>query len=132
MGVMQINFESKIALSRHQIQEMLNTLLVGCFVDVNTVNSPSADNGTTFTAQIIYTLPNGYILSRLFSLSLVLGQDCIAYFDSGSSGVAKGFVGLKPYAKFDDDLFIEFFSGKPLSEAEKTQNQGERRSPLQL
>ena len=118
MGVMQINFESKIALSRHQIQEMPNTLLVGCFVDVNTVNNPSADNGTTFTAQIIYTLPNGYILSRLFSLSLVLGQDCIAYFDRDTvHGTVKGFIGLRPYAKFDDDLFIEFFSSRPLSSA---------------
>jgi len=122
MSSMQVNFESKVVLTQDQAYKLLRNLLPDCCVDLFAQNSPSADNGIMYTAVIDYAMPSNFVLTQLFYLSLLLGQDCIAYFDSGSSGVAKGFIGPKPYAKFDDDLFIEFYSGKPLSQAAKHKN----------
>ena len=43
----------------------------------------------------------------------ILDQDCIAY-SSADSAIGQGFIGIRPYDKFDDGLFIDYDSLKPL------------------
>ena len=112
METVVLNLESKEKLD---IKKLLQKYLTVDSIQVSTVKNVSADNGITYIAKIVADCDSKVLLSQLYSVSRILDQDCIAY-SSSDSAIGKGFIGIKPYDKFDDELFIDYDSLKPLKE----------------
>ena len=109
-----LNLESKEKLDCNNIKNLLQKHLTAVdSITVKQVSNVSADNGITYIAKIVADCDSKVLLSQLYSVSRILDQDCIA-FSSSDSVIGKGFVGIKPYDKFDDELFIDYDSLKPL------------------
>ena len=110
-----LNLESKEKLDCNSIKELLQKYLTAVdSITVKQVNNVSADNGITYIVKVISDCDSKVLLSQVYSVSRILDQDCIAY-SSSDSVIGKGFVGIKPYDKFDDELFIDYDSLKPLA-----------------
>ena len=109
-----LNLESKEKLDCDTIKKLLQKHLTAVdSIAVKQVSNVSADNGITYIAKVLSNCDSKVLLSQVYSISKVLDQDCIAY-SSSDSVIGKGFVGIKPYDKFDDELFIDYDSLKPL------------------
>ena len=109
-----LNLESKDKLDCGTIKKLLQKHLTTVdSITVKQVSNVSADNGITYIAKVLSNCDSKVLLSQVYSISKVLDQDCIAY-SSSDSVIGKGFVGIKPYDKFDDELFIDYDSLKPL------------------
>ena len=112
METMILNLESKDDCNiKNLLQKHLTT---ADSITVKQVSNISADNGITYIAKIVADCDSKVLLSQLYSVSRILGQDCIAY-SSSDTVIGKGFIGIKPYDKFDDELFIDYDSLKPLA-----------------
>ena len=110
-----LNLESKEKLDCNGIKNLLQKHLTAAdSITVKQVSNISADNGMTFIAKIVADCDSKILLSQLYSISRILDQDCIAY-SSSDTVIGKGFIGIKPYDKFDDELFIDYDSLKPLA-----------------
>ena len=110
-----LNLESKEKLDCNSIKKLLQKHLTAIdSITVKQVSNVSADNGMTYIAKIVADCDSKVLLSQLYSVSRILDQDCIAY-SSSDSAIGKGFIGIKPYDKFDDELFIDYDSIKPLA-----------------
>ena len=110
-----LNLESKEKLDCIDIKNLLQKHLTAAdSITVKQIHNVSADNGITFIAKIVADCDSKVLLSQLYNISKVLNQDCIAY-SSSDSVIGKGFVGIKPYDKFDDNLFIDYDSLNPLA-----------------
>jgi len=110
-----LNLESKEKLDCNSIKELLQKYLTTVDnVSVKQIHNVSADNGITYVVKVLSNCDSKVLLSQVYSISKVLDQDCIAY-SSSDSVIGKGFVGIKPYDKFDDELFIDYDSIKPLA-----------------
>ena len=110
-----LNLESKEKLDCIDIKNLLQKHLTAAdSITVKQVSNISADNGITYIAKIVADCDSKVLLSQLYRVSRILGQDCIA-FSSADSAIGKGFIGIKPYDKFDDELFIDYDSLKPLA-----------------
>ena len=110
-----LNLESKEKLDCDTIKKLLQKHLTTVdSVTVKQVSNVSADNGITFIAKIVADCDSKVLLSQLYNISRILDQDCIAY-SSSNSVIGQGFIGIKPYDKFDDELFIDYDSLKPLA-----------------
>ena len=109
-----LNLESKEKLDCNSIKKLLQKYLSVNNVLVKQIHNVSADNGTTYIAKIVADCDSKVLLTQLYSISRILDQDCIA-FSSSNSVIGKGFIGIKPYDKFDDNLFIDYDSLKPLA-----------------
>ena len=109
-----LNLESKEKLDCGTIKKLLQKYLTTVdSITVKQIHNASADNGITYIAKVLSNCDSKVLLSQVYSISKVLDQDCIAY-SSSDSVIGKGFVGIKPYDKFDDELFIDYDSLKPL------------------
>ena len=109
-----LNLESKEKLDCNSIKKLLQKHLTAVdSIAVKQVSNVSADNGITYIVKVLSNCDSKVLLSQVYSISKVLDQDCIAY-SSSDSVIGKGFVGIKPYDKFDDELFIDYDSLKPL------------------
>ena len=109
-----LNLESKDKLDCGTIKKLLQKHLTTVdSITVKQVNNVSADNGITYIAKIVVDCDSKVLLSQLYNISRILDQDCIA-FSSADSAIGKGFIGIKPYSLFDDNLFIDYDSLKPL------------------
>ena len=115
METVVLNLESKEKLNSYTIKKLLQKYLTVDSIQVSTVKNVSADNGITYVAKIVADCDSKVLLTQLYSISRILDQDCIA-FSSSNSVIGKGFIGIKPYDKFDDNLFIDYDSLKPLKE----------------
>ena len=110
-----LNLESKEKLDCDTIKKLLQKYLTTVdSIAVKQIHNVSADNGITYIAKVLSNCDSKVLLSQVYSISKVLDQDCIAY-SSSDSVIGKGFVGIKPYDKFDDELFIDYDSLKPLT-----------------
>ena len=110
-----LNLESKVKLDCNSIKSLLQKHLTAVdSIAVKQIHNVYADNGMTYVVKVISDCDNKVLLSQVYSISKVLDQDCIAY-SSADSAIGKGFVGIKPYDKFDDELFIDYDSLKPLA-----------------
>ena len=110
-----LNLESKVKLDCDSIKSLLQKHLTAVdSIAVKQVSNVSADNGITYIAKIVADCDSKVLLSQLYNVSRILDQDCIA-FSSADSAIGKGFIGIKPYDKFDDELFIDYDSLKPLA-----------------
>ena len=109
-----LNLESKEKLDCATVKKLLQKHLTAASVTVKQVSNVSADNGITFIAKIVADCDSKVLLSQLYNISRILDQDCIAY-SSSNSVIGQGFIGIKPYDKFDDELFIDYDSLKPLA-----------------
>ena len=110
-----LNLESKEKLDCGTIKNLLQKHLTAAdSVTVKQIHNVSADNGITFIAKIVADCDSKVLLSQLYNISRILGQDCIAY-NSADSAIGKGFIGIRPYSVFDDNLFIDYDSLKPLA-----------------
>ena len=110
-----LNLESKEKLNCNDIKNLLQKHLTAIdSIAVKQVSNISADNGITYIAKIVADCDSKVLLSQLYSISRILDQDCIAY-SSSDSVIGEGFVGIKPYSMFDDNLFIDYDSIKPLA-----------------
>ena len=110
-----LNLESKEKLDCNGIKNLLQKHLTAAdSVTVKQIHNASADNGITYIVKVISDCDSKVLLSQVYSISKVLHQDCIAY-SSSDSAIGKGFVGIKPYSTFDDNLFIDYDSLKPLA-----------------
>ena len=110
-----LNLESKEKLDCNGIKNLLQKHLTAAdSVTVKQIHNVSADNGITYIVKVISDCDSKVLLSQVYSISKVLDQDCIAY-NSSDSVIGKGFVGIKPYSTFDDNLFIDYDSLKPLA-----------------
>ena len=110
-----LNLESKEKLDCNSIKELLQKYLTTVDnVSVKQIHNVCADNGMTYVVKVLSNCDSKVLLSQVYSISKVLDQDCIAY-SSSDSVIGKGFVGIKPYDKFDDELFIDYDSLKPLA-----------------
>ena len=110
-----LNLESKEMLGCNNIKNLLQKHLTAAdSVTVKQVNNISADNGITYIAKIVADCDSKVLLSQLYNISRILDQDCIA-FSSSDSVIGQGFIGIKPYSVFDDNLFIDYDSLKPLA-----------------
>ena len=110
-----LNLESKEKLDCDTIKKLLQKHLTTVdSVTVKQVSNISADNGITYIAKIVADCDSKVLLSQLYNVSRILDQDCIAY-SSSDSVIGEGFVGIKPYSMFDDNLFIDYDSLKPLA-----------------
>ena len=110
-----LNLESKEKLNNDSIEKLLKKYLTAAdSITVKQVSNVSADNGITFIAKIVADCDSKVLLSQIYNVSRILDQDCIA-FSSADSAIGKGFIGIKPYDKFDDGLFIDYDSLKPLA-----------------
>ena len=115
MKTVVLNLESKEKLNNNSIEKLLKKYLTAAdSITVKQVSNISADNGITYIAKIVADCDSKVLLSQLYNISRILDQDCIA-FSSSDSVIGKGFVGIKPYDKFDDELFIDYDSLKPLA-----------------
>ena len=109
-----LNLESKEKLGCNGIKNLLQKHLSADSITVKQVSNISADNGITYIAKIVADCDSKDLLSQLYNISRILGQDCIAY-NSADSVIGKGFVGIKPYSTFDDNLFIDYDCLNPLT-----------------
>jgi hypothetical protein len=110
-----LNLESKEKLDCDTIKKLLQKHLTTVDnVSVKQIHNVSADNGITYVVKVLSNCDSKVLLSQLYSISKVLDQDCIA-FSSSDSVLGRGFIGIKPYDKFDDELFIDYDSLKPLA-----------------
>ena len=110
-----LNLESKEKLDCNDIKNLLQKHLTAVdSIAVKQVSNISADNGITYIAKVLSNCDSKVLLSQVYSISKVLDQDCIAY-SSSDSAIGKGFIGIKPYSVFDDNLFIDYDSLKPLA-----------------
>ncbi len=110
-----LNLESKEKLDCDTIKKLLQKYLTTVdSIQVSTVKNVSADNGITYVVKVLSNCDSKVLLSQLYTISRILDQDCIA-FSSSDSVIGKGFIGIKPYDKFDDNLFIDYDSLKPLA-----------------
>ena len=110
-----LNLESKEKLDCIDIKNLLQKHLTAIdSITVKQVSNISADNGMTYIAKIVADCDSKVLLSQLYNVSRILDQDCIAY-SSSDSVIGQGFIGIKPYDKFDDELFIDYDSLKPLA-----------------
>ena len=110
-----LNLESKEKLDCNGIKNLLQKHLTAAdSVTVKQVSNVSADNGITYIAKIVADCDSKALLSQLYNVSRILDQDCIA-FSSADSVIGQGFIGIRPYDKFDDELFIDYDSLKPLA-----------------
>ena len=110
-----LNLESKEKLDCNGIKNLLQKHLTAAdSVTVKQVNNVSADNGITYIAKIVADCDSKVLLSQIYNVSRILDQDCIA-FSSSDSVIGQGFIGIKPYSVFDDNLFIDYDSLKPLA-----------------
>ena len=115
METVVLNLESKEKLDNNSIEKLLKKYLTAVdSIAVKQVSNVSADNGITYIAKIVADCDSKVLLTQLYSISRILDQDCIA-FSSSNSVIGKGFIGIKPYDKFDDNLFIDYDSLKPLA-----------------
>ena len=111
-----LNLESKEKLDCNSIKELLQKHLTAAdSITVKQVSNISADNGITYVVKVLSNCDSKVLLSQVYSISKVLDQDCIA-FSSSDTAIGQGFIGIRPYDKFDDELFIDYDSLKPLSE----------------
>ena len=109
-----LNLESKEKLDCNGIKNLLQKHLTAAdSITVKQVNNVSADNGITYIAKVLSNCDSNVLLSQLYNVSRILDQDCIAY-SSSDSVIGQGFIGIKPYSVFDDNLFIDYDSLKPL------------------
>ena len=109
-----LNLESKEKLDCDTIKKLLQKYLTTVDnVSVKQIHNVCANNGMTYVVKVLSNCDSKVLLSQVYSISKVLDQDCIA-FSSSDSVIGKGFVGIKPYDKFDDELFIDYDSLKPL------------------
>jgi len=110
-----LNLESKEKLDCNSIKSLLQKHLTAVdSIAVKQVSNICADNGITYIAKIVAYCDSKVLLSQLYNVSKVLDQDCIAY-SSSDSVIGNGFIGIKPYSVFDDNLFIDYDSLKPLA-----------------
>ena len=110
-----LNLESKVKLDCNSIKKLLQKHLTAIdSITVKQVSNISADNGITYIVKVISDCDSKVLLSQLYNVSRILDQDCIAY-SSSDSVIGQGFIGIKPYDKFDDELFIDYDSLKPLA-----------------
>ena len=109
-----LNLESKEKLGCNSVKKLLQKYLSVNNVLVKQVSNISADNGITYIAKIVADCDSKVLLSQLYNVRRILDQDCIA-FSSADSAIGKGFIWIKPYDKFDDELFIDYDSLKPLA-----------------
>ena len=110
-----LNLESKDKLDCGTIKKLLHKHLTAAdSITVKQVSNISADNGITYVVNVLSNCDSNVLLSQLYNISRILGQDCIAY-SSADSVIGQGFIGIKPYDKFDDGLFIDYDSLKPLA-----------------
>ena len=117
-----LNLESKEKLDCNGIKNLLQKHLTAAdSVTVKQVNNISADNGITYVVKVLSNCDSKVLLSQVYSISKVLDQDCIAY-SSSDSVIGKGFIGIKPYSVFDDNLFIDYDSLKPLATLKEKEN----------
>ena len=114
METVVLNLESKEKLDCQKVMTLLQKYLTVDSIQVSTVKNVSADNGITYVVKVLSNCDNRTLLSQLYTISRILDQDCIAY-SSSDSAIGKGFIGIKPYDKFDDELFIDYDSLKPLA-----------------
>jgi len=113
-----LNLESKEKLDNNSIEKLLKKYLTAVdSIAVKQVSNVSADNGITYVVKVLSNCDNRTLLSQLYTISRILDQDCIAYSSSDSviGHHRKGFIGIRPYDKFDDELFIDYDSLKPLA-----------------
>ena len=116
METVVLNLESKEKLDNNSIEKLLKKYLTAVdSIAVKQVSNICADNGITYIAKIVADCDSKVLLSQVYSISKVLDQDCIAY-SSSDSVIGKGFIGIKPYDKFDDELFIDYDSKVLLSQ----------------
>ena len=110
-----LNLESKEKLNCNDTKNLLQKHLTAAdSITVKQIHNVSADNGITYIAKIVADCDSKVLLSQLYSISRILDQDCIA-FSSSDSVIGQGFIGIRPYDKFDDGLFIDYDSLKPLA-----------------
>ena len=110
-----LNLESKEKLDCNGIKNLLQKHLTAAdSVTVKQVNNVNADNGMTYVVKVLSNCESKVLLSQIYNVSRILDQDCIAY-SSADSAIGKGFIGIRPYDKFDDELFIDYDSLKPLA-----------------
>ena len=110
-----LNLESKEKLNNNSIEKLLKKYLTAAdSITVKQVNNVSADNGITYVVEVLSNCNSKVLLSQIYNVSRILDQDCIAY-NSADSVIGKGFIGIKPYSVFDDNLFIDYDSLKPLA-----------------
>ena len=110
-----LNLESKVKLDCDSIKSLLQKHLTAVdSIAVKQVSNISADNGITYIAKVLSNCDSKVLLSQLYNVSRILDQDCIAY-SSADSVIGQGFIGIRPYDKFDDELFIDYDSLKPLA-----------------
>ena len=109
-----LNLESKEKLDCNGIKNLLQKYLSANNVLVKQIHNVSADNGITYVVKVLSNCDSKVLLSQLYNISRILDQDCIAY-SSADSVIGQGFIGIKPYDKFDDELFIDYDSLKPLA-----------------
>ena len=110
-----LNLESKEKLDCIDIKNLLQKHLTAAdSITVKQIHNVSADNGITYIVEVLSNCDSKVLLSQLYNVSRILDQDCFAYC-SADSVIGKGFIGIKPYDKFDDELFIDYDSLKPLA-----------------
>ena len=110
-----LNLESKEKLDCVTIKKLLQKHLTTVdSITVKQIHNASADNGITYVVKVLSNCDSKVLLSQVYSISKVLDQDCIAY-SSSDSVIGQGFIGIKPYSVFDDNLFIDYDSLKPLA-----------------
>ena len=110
-----LNLESKEKLDCNTIKKLLQKYLTTVdSITVKQIHNASADNGITYVVKVLSNCNSKVLLSQLYNISRILDQDCFAYC-SADSAIGKGFVGIKPYSTFDDNLFIDYDSLKPLA-----------------
>ena len=109
-----LNLESKEKLDCNSIKKLLQKYLSVNNVLVKQIHNVSADNGMTYVVKVLSNCDSKVLLSQLYNVSRILDQDCIAY-SSSDSVIDQGFIGIKPYSVFDDNLFIDYDSLKPLA-----------------
>ena len=110
-----LNLESKVKLDCNSIKSLLQKHLTAVdSIAVKQIHNVSADNGITYIVKVLSNCDSKVLLSQVYSISRVLDQDCIAY-SSADSAIGQGFIGIRPYDKFDGELFIDYDSLKPLA-----------------
>ena len=110
-----LNLESKEKLDCNGIKNLLQKHLTAAdSITVKQVSNISADNGMTYVVNVLSNCDSKVLLSQLYNVSRILDQDCFAYC-SADSAIGRGFIGIRPYDKFDDGLFIDYDSLKPLA-----------------
>ena len=109
-----LNLESKEKLNCNDIKNLLQKHLTAASITVKQIHNASADNGMTYVVKVLSNCDSKVLLSQLYNVSRILDQDCIA-FSSADSVIGQGFIGIRPYDKFDEELFIDYDSLKPLA-----------------